>query len=258
MNALQFKLAEHDDMSDVGYSMSTELGEDTSRWVEEIIGQFIKENPQLSEMISAPEIENIDDRRRDANGQMVVRNGEQVIQIPIIVREGYLAPMDVFLQEGQVYPLTEDRIFSVLSNTSMVDSLTGDSERGPQYRNEPEGGRTESLYNKQGSLQISDEQRDYYDTLLARNPDTLEKIAHYGLSFLDRIYHPEQAKVADEQEVELLAWQVERVGPVRYKVAEIRADGRCEEMFISGGEAVEYLKLAGDEGAMALTMADNN
>ena len=253
--ALFHKLAA-EDTSDVGYDLSVELGDDPDEWIPEILVHVLTKHPYLADSLASPEFEVLDETAQSARGSIIARTGEAVIQIPIIVNEGRLCPVDVFLYQGKPYPLTERRISTVFFSPEMGEALVAPSARMTSRRDE--GGLDEGVRElgggdefddlaggyKTGSLRdfmarASVEAKECLARDLTENPAVFEALKGSCHGLLNHIFS--DPKVAEVEEAPVCAVQVEATGPGPYRVASWRVGGLPEEQKCAGAGAAETL-----------------
>lgn len=96
----------------------TSLGSDSSSWPEEIITKLKERIPAIATASLSVKFMHTDDENGAATGSITATNGQKTIVIPIIVKEFMLYPLDVFMWEGKMLPLTPDYYAQVFQDGS--------------------------------------------------------------------------------------------------------------------------------------------
>jgi hypothetical protein len=86
----------------------TSLSSDSGSWPEDIITKLKERIPAIATASLSVKFMHIDDENGAGTGSVTVTNGQKTIVIPVIVKEFKLYPMDVFMWEGKMLPLTPD------------------------------------------------------------------------------------------------------------------------------------------------------
>jgi hypothetical protein len=102
------------------------LNRDATHWVKDIITHFLEQYPQLQNAGITVAWKRKDPGKGYAVGSIKLGNA----QIPIIVKDYALAPMDVVLINGETYPLTPQTLQSYLSNPEAFKGVNSGSVSG--------------------------------------------------------------------------------------------------------------------------------
>ena len=120
-------------------AMEAKLSEDMNAWPQQILDHLYRQAPFTSDYAPKIVLDDKDEDRRYAMGKVILINklainprddatpkemrGSQKVIIPIIVRDGKLAPMDLLLHNGAVEPLTEERLRRALFRPNLFDAI---------------------------------------------------------------------------------------------------------------------------------------
>jgi hypothetical protein len=115
------------------------MGEDPNQWPQQILDQLYKQAPFTSDYSPKVVLDTVDADRRYAMGRVELMNrlainprddstppemlGRQKTVLPVVIRDGKLSPMDILLVNGEVEPLTEDRLRTALFRPALFDSI---------------------------------------------------------------------------------------------------------------------------------------
>ena len=115
------------------------LSEDMNLWPSEILDELYRQAPFCSDFAPKVDLREQDPDRRYAMGHVELRNklagstrddmtppglkGQQKVVVPIIVKDGRVQPMDIFLSNGQVEPLTDDRVRTALFRPNLFEAV---------------------------------------------------------------------------------------------------------------------------------------
>lgn len=118
-------------------AMPVRLSESPDNWQREIAGEVYKQLPFLGDYAVNVLLDRVEPTRGYALGSIEVSNRSQSpepdqqklpkVRIPIIVKDRLMAPLDTFMDESGVYPLTESRLREKLFRTDTFEI----SERKP-------------------------------------------------------------------------------------------------------------------------------
>lgn len=120
-----------------------EMPEDVGRWAVAIEQQLFKSHPYLGSYKVVVDMMDVDTDSRTAYGRLLViasptkpsgslsgatptediKGKTRIVQVPFIVKDGQLLPMDVFIYQGKAQPLTEHRISRALFRPDLGDAL---------------------------------------------------------------------------------------------------------------------------------------
>lgn len=111
------------------------VGDDSSQWGQKVLVQAFQSLPFLSEFSVDVGIDKIDEEQGFGFGSLIVKPLSQrtpqeegdsplpVIHIPFIIRDGLLAPMDIYATpEGKFKPLSEQRLIEELDDPNYWDA----------------------------------------------------------------------------------------------------------------------------------------
>lgn len=104
--------AEAPEMQDISM---TRLNEDSNLWPEELIQKFKERIPDSHSLSIITKFVKIDDETGTATGSLEISNGKAKITVPVIIKEFNLYPMDVFMANGKLLPLTPDYFNQILN-----------------------------------------------------------------------------------------------------------------------------------------------
>jgi hypothetical protein len=115
-----------------------ELPEDPNQWPQEILQEFYKQVPYISEYRPDVQMDRVDAEKKYGFGHIAVSSKSEVpmngspagaaaanvrtVRIPVIVKDGVLEPFDVMVTEdSKMLPLTETRLRQALFRPQMFD-----------------------------------------------------------------------------------------------------------------------------------------
>lgn len=104
-----------------------ELGEDPENWDIEIIQHIHEKHPYLTGADTEVVFKKVSEKKGYGYGYVQIND----MTIPIIIKEGEMSPLDVFLQGKKAYPLTEETVQNVLHTTDL-----GSLQRRPNAKEE--------------------------------------------------------------------------------------------------------------------------
>jgi len=115
------------------------MGEDPSEWPQQILDQLYKQVPYSSDYSPKVVLDTVDPDRRYAMGRVELLNklainprddstpaellGRQKVVLPVVIKDGRLAPLDLLLSNGEVEPMTEERLRTALFRPSLFDAV---------------------------------------------------------------------------------------------------------------------------------------
>lgn len=119
--------------------MEARLGEDASEWPTKILDELYRQVPFASDYSPKVVLRDVDADRRYAMGHIELLNklaihpredetppealGKKKVLIPIIVKDGKLSPLDMLICEGQVEPLTDERLRKALFRPALFEAI---------------------------------------------------------------------------------------------------------------------------------------
>jgi len=115
------------------------MSEDPNEWPQQILDQLYKQVPYSSDYAPKVVLDTVDADRRYAMGRVELLNklainprddstppelvGRQKVVLPVMIKDGRLAPLDLLLSDGEVEPLTEERLRTALFRPALFDSI---------------------------------------------------------------------------------------------------------------------------------------
>ena len=115
------------------------MSEDPNEWPQQILDQLYKQVPYSSDYSPKVVLDTVDPDRRYAMGRVELLNrlainprddstppellGRQKVILPVVIKDGKLAPMDLLLSDGEVEPLTEERLRTALFRPALFDAV---------------------------------------------------------------------------------------------------------------------------------------
>lgn len=120
-------------------ALEARMSEDANEWPQQILDQLYQQAPFTSHYSPKVVLREVDPDRRYALGHIELLNklainprdddtpaklkGKQKAIVPVIVREGKLYPLDLLMDNGQVEPLTEDRLRRALFRPNLFEAI---------------------------------------------------------------------------------------------------------------------------------------
>jgi len=102
----------------------TNLGDDQNKWESQIVEELIKSHTFLADKMQNIEIEEIDsDNNRHIGSISVIIKPGTSIEIPIMINDGVLLPIDMFAYEKNLYPLSEDVVGEIIKTNLDVGKI---------------------------------------------------------------------------------------------------------------------------------------
>ena len=242
------------------------LSENADDWQSEIVNEAHKQNIFLGEYRARLIMNELDPEKRYALGAVEITNTTAVnprdeggklnkALIPVVVKDGHLAPLDIFVSNGRAWPLTKDRLRMALFRPQMFEAARkGARDRSlvstlmPPDRDEggfSKGASVSSLIDRIGeSVNMTDYTR-FEDGLAAHVMDWPALQKHAGVvQFVAKLGGPPTQTGYDMMEkaakaVRPTVIQVRKVGPsFMVKMANTAALDP-KEVEVSRPEAVE-------------------
>jgi len=115
------------------------LSEDPNEWPQQILDQLYKQVPYASDYSPKVVLDSIDADRRYGMGRVELLNklainprddstppellGRHKVILPVIIKDGRLSPIDLLMSNGEVEPLTEERLRKALFRPALFDSI---------------------------------------------------------------------------------------------------------------------------------------
>jgi len=115
------------------------LSEDPNDWPQEILDELFKQAPFTSDYTPRVVMRSTDPDKRYGMGQIELMNtlsinprddatppevrGQKKVVIPVIINDGRLAPLDLLLSNGEVEPLTDERLRRAMFRPSLFEAI---------------------------------------------------------------------------------------------------------------------------------------
>lgn len=115
------------------------LSEEVNNWPQEILDELYRQAPFTSDYTPKVVLRTVDQDRRYALGHVELLNklainprddktpeglrGQQKVILPVIVKEGKLLPMDLFLHSGVAEPLVEERLRKAIFRPTLFEAI---------------------------------------------------------------------------------------------------------------------------------------
>jgi len=96
----------------------TPVSEDSSEWPAETLQAIINEHPYLSSRVVDINFMQIDDSMGTGFGSAVISDGKEKFMIPIIIKNNEIEPLDTFIYNKNVYPLTASWASKIFAKNS--------------------------------------------------------------------------------------------------------------------------------------------
>jgi len=104
------------------------MSQDVNEWDENVMEHFHEEYPELSGDNVEVVFKKTDPQRGYGYGYIGLGK-EAEVQIPVIIKEYEMSPLDVMLNEGQAFPLTKESAKTLLHKTAMGKAIK--APKGP-------------------------------------------------------------------------------------------------------------------------------
>jgi hypothetical protein len=105
------------------------LGEDIEAWPEELIQKLKERVPQSNGMSMVVKFMKKDDENGAATGSIVVASADKQAIVPVIIKDFMLYPLDVFICDKKLIPLTPDYFEGSFNNNKVFQKM----EEYPAY-----------------------------------------------------------------------------------------------------------------------------
>lgn len=99
------------------------LSEDVNTWSEEVMNKFRERLPNASSLHTSVKFMKVDEETGYATGSIVVSDDKKGCVIPIIVKDFSMFPLDIFIAEGKILPLTTSTFDMYFQNNSPMGAL---------------------------------------------------------------------------------------------------------------------------------------
>jgi len=116
----------------------TRLSENADEWTAEILNELYRQSPFIGDFEPKLVMNELDPERRYAMGSVELRSkqavnprddksvmmgqGAKQVLIPLVVRDGKMSPLDVFIHNGKAQPLTEKRLQRAMFRPEMFEA----------------------------------------------------------------------------------------------------------------------------------------
>ena len=100
-----------------------QLGSDIESWPEEIVQKLKERVPKSAGMSTVVKFMKKDDENGVATGSVVISTSEKSAVVPVIIKDFMLYPLDVFIADSKLLPLTPDYFDGVFSNSNVFDKI---------------------------------------------------------------------------------------------------------------------------------------
>lgn len=120
-------------------ALEARMPEDANEWPQKILDQLYQQAPFTSHYSPKVVLREVDPDKRYALGHIELQNklainprdddtpqklkGKQKAVVPVIIREGKLSPLDLLMDNGQVEPLTDERLRRALFRPSLFEAI---------------------------------------------------------------------------------------------------------------------------------------
>lgn len=103
---------------------------DVDEWPIAIQEKLIAEHPFLSGYKIKVDLKKVDKDNQYGFGSIIVSNEQNDINIPIIIKDGKLSPMDIFIHDEEPMPLNKSHIDKVFSSYEIAEEPVDEDEHG--------------------------------------------------------------------------------------------------------------------------------
>lgn len=103
-------------------SMS-QMSEDTNNWSEELVQKLKERVPQTSSMSVICKFMKMDEENGTATGSLVVADNKKQAIIPIVIKDFQCFPLDIFIADKKLLPLTPDYFAGIFSSNAVFQKL---------------------------------------------------------------------------------------------------------------------------------------
>lgn len=118
-------------------SFTAQLSSNSDNWPQEIIQEVFKQHPYLGQFEITPSMTKVNGERGYGLGYVLVssrtrartdasrvQEGVKEVKVPIIIKDGVLAPFDLFIApDGKVFPLNETRLREAAYRPNLLDMM---------------------------------------------------------------------------------------------------------------------------------------
>jgi len=117
----------------------TRLSENPDEWQAEIVNELFRQAPYAGEFTAKVIMNELDPERRYGMGAVELKTRQAVgpqdhsvpeyvqgvnkVLIPVVIKEGKLSPLDVFLSSGKAMPLTEHRLRKAMFRPQLFEAV---------------------------------------------------------------------------------------------------------------------------------------
>lgn len=204
------------DQEEYSQENGIEVPSDSSQWTQAVLQEAFNTVPIIANFKdSQVNFNKVDEEKGYAIGSITVRNEKAQVNIPVLIKNFVLAPLDVFIDnDGKFRPITEERLKVALFNPDISAELVRPEDQsifGTMYPGTmgdmvpPTGGSysgnrvalaSNSILNSIIST-IADSDRDKVASILKSSPETVLEFAISGkAAMVDKVLNSAQTKTA--------------------------------------------------------------
>ena len=111
-----------------------ELGPDQSQWESKVLKELVVNHPFLADRLNHIKLNEIDsDNDRYVGSISIIMRPGTTIEIPVVINEGILSPLDMFAYEKKLYPLSQDVVNNVVVEKLNIGELDGRMDDGSSF-----------------------------------------------------------------------------------------------------------------------------
>ena len=100
-----------------------QLGSDIESWPEEVVQKLKERVPKSAGMSTVVKFMKKDDENGVATGSVVISTAEKSAVVPLVIKDFMLYPLDVFIADSKLLPLTPDYFDGVFSSNNVFDKI---------------------------------------------------------------------------------------------------------------------------------------
>lgn len=101
----------------------SQLSSEVEEWPEEIVSKVKERIPQTNSMNIIVKFMKEDEENGTATGSAIIGSASKQAVVPVIIKDFMLFPLDVFVIDGKLLPLTPDYFAAAFSNNAMFQKL---------------------------------------------------------------------------------------------------------------------------------------
>lgn len=146
------------------------LSQDSNMWSDQIITQLTTNFPELSKLVGDITFTKVDPIKRNAVGYIALVGKKQ--RIPFIIDSGVLNPLDMYIDNTNYFPLTENSVKKI-GNNVWPFKLISQKERSQIIK-------TASLYEDSGNINVDfiSNHKEELEKIAEEYPDIIRDISH--------------------------------------------------------------------------------